>query len=273
MSTTAQRLSRNEANDRSRGRGRPWLSDDGVPYPHDQPNYYDPARHAFVSRVEAQWTVIRDELLAAIGEDRRIQEFKAYEDLEKTNKTAAWKTAGLMYWTMKSKKNIDKFPKTWDVFKDIPNLSSCSLHLLEPHGTIKEHIGDTDAMMRCHMGLIVPAGLPRCGFRVEQESVAWEEGKVFIFNDACAHTAWNNTEHDRYVISFDIMRPEFARRRFWVAAQVLGKIQIEVLYQHVPWLRKYASANWIRDLLIVGCKLFWRAKIAVRHHVFGGRPS
>ena len=251
---------------------RPWLSDDGVPYPHDRPNYYNPADFPFVKYVEANWTIVRDELLERIAEDSRMQEFEAYVDLEKTNKTAAWKTAGLMYWTMKSKKNIQRFPKTWDVFKDIPNLTSCSLHLLEPRATIKLHIGDTDAMMRCHMGLIVPAGLPRCGFRVEDESVAWEEGKVFIFNDACAHTAWNNTDRDRYVISFDVMRPEFVKRKYWVAAQVMGKINIEVLYQHVGWLRWF-KAEWIRDTLIFFSKAIWRTKLLIRNTLFGGRPS
>lgn len=242
---------------------RPWLSDANVPYPNNMPSLYNPGSFDFVKQVEAQWHVIRDELLRVVQDAHAAREFRPYRDIEKTDKDAAWKTAGLMYWTIKSKTNIHLFPKTWAVFKDIPNVTSCSLHLLEPHATIKPHIGDTDAMYRCHMGLVVPAPLPRCGFRVENETVGWEEGKIFIFNDACQHTAWNNTNGNRYVISFDVMRPEYVKQKYWIASQVLGKIHVEVMYQHIAWLRRYFDKKWIRSLLFPVFKAWWRLKIFV----------
>jgi aspartyl/asparaginyl beta-hydroxylase (cupin superfamily) len=241
---------------------RPWLSDDNVPYPHDMPYLYDRKNFPEVAVIEANWQVIRDELLAAIADGQK--ELVPYHDLEKTDKKASWHTAGLMYWTMVSKENTARFPKTWELFKRLPNLSCCSIHLLEPHSTIKPHIGDTDAMYRCHMGLIVPDALPRCGFRVGDKTVSWEEGKVFIFNDACEHTAWNNTSQNRYVISFDLMRPEFLHLKNWVSAQVLGKIHIEVLYQHLGWMRKYFAQPAVKAVLFALCKLHWRVRIALR---------
>lgn len=243
-------------------RPRPWLSDDPEPYSHDGPNFYDPGQYPWVPQIESQWQVIRDELLEVVGEESNIMD--PYVDLKKTDRNAAWKTAGLMYWTIKSPKNIRRFPKTWAIFKDIPNLTSCSLHLLEPHSSIKLHIGDTDAMVRCHMGLVIPAPLPRCGFRVGNETTAWEEGKIFMFNDACAHTAWNNTDENRYVISFDVMRPEFAARKYWVASQVLGKIFVEVSYQHHTWLEKYCSAKWIKSIFFTLSKGLIRTLIFFR---------
>lgn len=238
---------------------RPWLSDSSVPYPPGMPFLYNPGDFDFVPYVEANWTVVRDELLQALGIENTGLE--PYRDIAKTDKKAAWRTAGLMYWTMKSRQNIRRFPKTWALFSKIPNLTSCSIHLLEPHSTIKPHIGDTDAMLRCHMGLIVPAPLPRCGFRVGQELTSWEEGKIFIFNDAREHTAWNNTDKNRYVISFDVIRPEFAGMKHWIAAQVLGKIDVEVMYQHSAWLRKYCGAPWVQALLHRVSKLYWHAKV------------
>jgi aspartyl/asparaginyl beta-hydroxylase (cupin superfamily) len=243
-------------------RPKAWLSDANVPYPANQmPKLYDPSRYDFVKVVEAQWQVVRDELLAAVRDAEGAREFKPYQDLEKTDKDRAWKTAGLMYWTVKSKRNISLFPKTWEIFSKIPNLTSCSLHLLEPRATIKPHIGDTDAMLRCHMGLVVPAPLPRCGFRVGDETVSWEEGKIFIFNDAQEHTAWNNTDEDRYVISFDVMRPEYVSQRHWIASQVLGKIQVEVMYQHIAWLRRWFASVWAKAVLFRAMKVWWRLKI------------
>ena len=242
-------------------RPRPWTTYDTRGHPAHEPHVYDPAAFDWVPRVEAQWTVIRDELRSAIGEQDGV--LQSYPDPNMTNRKGAWKTAGLMYWTMKSRKNIARFPKTWEIFRNIPNLTSCSLHLLEPHSTIKPHIGDTDAMMRCHMGLIVPAPLPRCGFRVGDQTTSWTEGKVFIFNDACEHTAWNNTDQNRYVISFDLMRPEFFPQRYWIAAQILGKIHIEVMYQHVGWMKKYFSQKPVKAVLFVLAKAYWRARIFV----------
>lgn len=246
---------------RGRKQPRPWLADGPAPYPHDMPFFYDPADFPVVREIEAQWQTIRDELVAAIQEGS--SELVPYHDLEKTNKTASWRTAGLMYWTMKSKKNIARFPKTWEIFRRLPNVTSCSLHLLEPNSTIKPHVGDTDAMMRCHMGLIVPAPLPRCGFRCGTQTTSWTEGKVFIFNDACEHTAWNNTSENRYVISFDLMRPEFLPIKHWIAAQVLGKIHVEVMYQHVPFMRRWFAGRRTKAVLFVLAKAYWRARIAL----------
>ena len=248
---------------------RPWLSDSSSPHPPNMAKFYDPSKYDFVKVVESQWQVIRDELLTVIGDSSAKNEFKAYQDLEKTDKDAAWKTAGLMYWTMTSKSNIALFPKTWEIFKSIPNVTSCSLHILEGHSTIKPHIGDTNAMLRCHMGLVIPAQLPRCGFRVGDEKTSWQEGKIFIFNDACEHTAWNNTGDNRFVISFDVMRPEYVEKKYWIASQVLGKIYLEVMYQHVAWLRRYFNTRWARAVLFPLSKFYWRLKILFRN----GLPS
>lgn len=242
----------------------PWLSDSGQPYPvAEMPFLYDPSRYAFVRHVEANFHVIRDELLDVLRRDDGG--LTPYRDLAKTDRKSSWHTAGLMYWTRKSFPNIKRFPRTWAVFKDIENLTSCSIHRLQPHSMIKPHIGDTDAMLRCHMGLVVPASLPRCGFRVGKETVSWEEGRVFIFNDAQEHTAWNNTDHDRYVISFDVMLPQYFGIRHWIAAQVLGKIAVEVWYQHHPKLARWITMRWQQSLLIAMAKCHRYLSIRARY--------
>ncbi|GAB2582200.1 aspartyl/asparaginyl beta-hydroxylase domain-containing protein [Dyella jejuensis] len=227
---------------------RPWLSDSSQPYPPNMPFFIDPTGWPEVKRIEENWTIIRDELLEALAkEDSGLV---PYKDLAKTDKKASWSTAGLVYWTVRSPENIARFPKTWALFKNIPNVTSCSIHRLSPHSTIKPHIGDTDAMARFHVGLVIPAGLPRCGFRCGTERKEWVEGKALCFNDAQEHTAWNNTDDERFIISFDLMYPEYFHMRHWIGAQVLGKISVEVLYQHKAWLRHYFNTNWARKSLI-----------------------
>ena len=238
---------------------RPWLSDAGMAYDGRLPSVYDPEDYPWIEDIEAKWEVIRDELIKVINET--TDDFEPYADIHKTNRKDAWKTAGLLYWTVRSPKLIKKFPKTWSVFKDVPNLTSCSLLLLEPQSTIRLHIGDTDAMLRCHLGLIIPAGLPKCGFRVEQNTMPWKEGKIFIFNDACEHTAWNNTDQERYILSFDVMHPSFFNMRSWISSQILGKILVEVAYQHKPWLEKYFRYKPIEKTLSVLAKGIFRVLI------------
>lgn len=237
------------------GKRRPWLADSRVPYPEHKEYFCDPSHYPAIAEVEANWTIIRDELMSALNAGDT--DFKPYKDLEKMDKTTGWQTMGLMYWTRKSRRHIGRFPETWKIFRNIPNLTSCSLHLLEPHSMIKPHIGDTDAMVRCHIGLIVPAGLPQCGFRCGSGKRAWVEGKALCFNDAREHCAWNNTDRQRYIISFDLMHPEFLPIKHWIGAQVMGRINVEVMYQRNPWMKRYFGREWQMRLLLRMWKLVW----------------
>jgi ornithine lipid ester-linked acyl 2-hydroxylase len=241
---------------------RPWVAYDPGGYPSSERHIYDPQDFDWVSRIEQHWNVVRDELLEVINTGQDV--LLPYPDVEKTNKVGAWKTAGLMYWTFESDKYVAMFPKTWELLQSIPNLTSASLLLLEPGSTIKPHVGDTNAMVRCHMGLIVPAPAPRCGLRVRDSTLSWEEGRIFMFNDAHEHTAWNNTDKVRYILSFDVMRPEFIGMERWVSSQVLGNIFFDVMCQRREWLRKFSSNKLTERFMRSLSKFFFRTLIAFR---------
>ncbi len=76
--------------------------------------------------------------------------------------------------------------------------------LLKPKTRIPPHTGVSNMRAIVHLPLIVPAG---CGFRVGGETRAWEEGKAFIFDDTIEHEAWNDSEHLRAVLIFDVWNP------------------------------------------------------------------
>ena len=245
--------------------GMPWIAYDVYGFDHNEPHVFNPGDFEWVERIESQWQVIRDELLSVV---EREQVLLPYPDAEKTNRKGAWKTAGMMYWTFRSMRYISRFPKTWALLKTIPNLSSASMLLLEPNSTIKLHVGDTNAMVRCHMGLVVPAPAPRCGLRVKDHTFSWEEGRIFMFNDAHEHTAWNNTNQDRYILSFDVIRPEFRGMEKWVSSQVLGNIYFDIQLQRRAWLRKIASNKAVENALRRTTKVFFRTLIALRLPLF-----
>ncbi|MCY7294918.1 aspartyl/asparaginyl beta-hydroxylase domain-containing protein [Alteromonas sp. a30] len=245
---------------------RPWTSYDLDPLPASEPDFWDKTQFEWVKHVEDNWEIIRDEMLEVMQTQDGILE--PYKDLSKTNRKDAWKTAGLMYWTFVSDRYTKVFPKTWEVLKDIPHLSSASILLLEPNSTIRPHIGDTNAMMRCHMGLKVPAAAPRCGFKVNDTTVSWEEGGIFLFNDAQLHTAWNNTNENRYILSFDVLRPEFVKSRKWVASRVLGNIFLDVRYQHHPWLKKLGKRRWVDKILRRGSYALFSTMILLKKPLY-----
>ena len=217
----------------------PWFADDGRAYPGSEPCYYDTADFPWVAALEAQWTTIRDELLDNL--EREQAPLEPYMDRTLTSRPDQWKTLGLMFWTLRSRDNCRRFPRTWALLRGIPGLTAASLNLLEGGTTIKPHFGNTDAIIRCHLGLVVPEPAPKCAFRVGGETRSWDEGRLLMFCDAHQHTAWNNSDRRRYILVLDIMRPQFAARRHATAARVLGAIHFEAAMQRRAWLRRLGA--------------------------------
>lgn len=85
---------------------------------------------------------------------------------------------GLKFWGLNHRENQAHFPKTMAILRAVPGLSLVAFSQLDPRSSIKPHNGDTNANIRCHLGLVVPGPLPELGFRVGTETRSWEEGKV-----------------------------------------------------------------------------------------------
>lgn len=70
---------------------------------------------------------------------------------------------------------------------------------------IPAHHGMLNARLICHLPLIVPNG---CSFRVGNALREWTVDKAWVFDDTIDHEAWNRSGEDRYILIFDIWRPE-----------------------------------------------------------------
>ncbi|HID72736.1 TPA: aspartyl/asparaginyl beta-hydroxylase domain-containing protein, partial [Candidatus Micrarchaeota archaeon] len=128
-----------------------WFADDGAAFKGTEPYFFDPDEFPWVKQVEEQWMVIRDEMMQQLSDDPN--KLVPYVNQEMTSRPKQWKTLGLMFWTVKSRTNIALFPKSWEILRGIPNLTAVSFNLLEQQTTIKPHIGNTNAIIRCHLGL------------------------------------------------------------------------------------------------------------------------
>lgn len=75
---------------------------------------------------------------------------------------------------------------------------------LKPHTHIPAHNGATNCRLTVHLPLIVPDG---CRFRVGNHVRRWTPGELLIFDDTIEHEAWNDSDHLRVVLIFDVWHP------------------------------------------------------------------
>jgi len=94
---------------------------------------------------------------------------------------------------------------------------------LRPKTKIPPHNGYVNTRFICHLPLIVPEG---CGFRVGNDIRQWEEGKAWLFDDTIEHEAWNNSDENRYILLFEVWRPELNNTEIDLVTQILESIKL-----------------------------------------------
>lgn len=219
---------------------QPWYNIFGGKYIGNEPSFYRREDLPWTKILEDNWEVIKSEVVLLM--EQQPTKLKPYF----INKSMSfppkkWKTMGLFFWNFKMHSNCRKCPQTMKALKQIPHLTSASLSVLEAGSNINPHQGDTDAVIRCHLGLTIPAGLPTCGFQVGKDIMPWEEGKALPFCDAQTHTAWNQSTQRRLILIIDVVRPEFANQKNMVCAHVLASSVMQMLYQSFPSIGKWSG--------------------------------
>ncbi len=216
---------------------KPWYNVFGGKYTGSEPCFYDGANFPWIKLLEDNWLAIYEEVNSLLEiQPGRLKPYFINKGMSFPPRQ--WKTMGLYYWKFTLHGNCRKCPNTVRLIKSIPGMLSCSVSVLEKKSNINPHQGDTDAIIRCHLGLSVPAGLPDCGFQVGKEIQPWRSGKMLLFCDAHTHTAWNHSNERRVILILDVMRPEFIKQENRVCAHVLASSVLQMLYQSFPGLGK-----------------------------------
>jgi len=193
-----------------------------------RPRFYDPSEFSWIQEVESNWNQIREEALEYL-EQRKIKSLGS-PNVAGDN----WKSVYLNNFTWIRHGNWRAFPKTRAILDKVPNVTFTVLSVLEPHSEIKPHYGDTNTIIRCHLGLIIPGGYPELGLRVGGEGRVWEEGKVLMFSECYLHSAWNYTDQQRMVLVFDIMREEYLPKQNIICSKVLAAETQVFLEVYIP---------------------------------------
>lgn len=213
-----------------------WYSLKGGQPEDDHVGLYNKEDFFWTDLLEQNYLTIKKEVEQYIH--RNEESIKPYFNKDLVTKDKSWKTFSFFLWLWKVKKNIKQCPETNKILKQIPHIVSASISILEPDVQIKRHRGDTNAVVRAHLALVAPVQLPDCGFKVNEQEASWEEGKVIVFNNAAIHTAWNHSNKRRYVLLIDVMRPEFAKKKYTVSCMVLGGLVMQSIFQHLPFFKK-----------------------------------
>lgn len=200
-----------------------WYASSGKWYTEEgEPVFFNPYNFTWAIDIENHWLDIKPEIENLIKKTDKGFTSNSYLGLTKED---SWSSYTFLFWKIRSQKERlgDKCPTFAKYLQQVPGLVSFSLSRLAPHITVEPHRGDTNAVMRCHLGIEVPAGLPECGLQAGVEQQAWGEGKWLFFNDAFKHSAWNNTNKRRIVIIIDVIHPEFLNKERSICANIRAR--------------------------------------------------
>ncbi|MBD2561902.1 MULTISPECIES: aspartyl/asparaginyl beta-hydroxylase domain-containing protein [Nostoc] len=160
--------------------------------------FFESNQFAFIADLEANWLLIRKEL-------EQLQPKNFIDWPEKNIYNQGWEVFGLYAFSNRIGENCRLCPETTKLVEMIPGMTTAGFSSLAPGTYIGPHFGATKAVLRCHLGLVVP---DECAIRVDSETRSWQEGKCLIFDDTFEHEAWNKSDKTRIVLLIDFNRPE-----------------------------------------------------------------
>ena len=162
----------------------------------------------WVYLLENNWREIRGELDILLKKPQNIPSFHEISpDQQRISKGDNWKTFGLYIYGNRIEANCALCPKTAALISAIPHMRTAMFSILQPRYHIVPHKGPTRAMVRVHLGLIVPEERDKVWIRVADQKMHWEEGKVILFDDSLEHEVRNDSDEWRDVLFLDVDRP------------------------------------------------------------------
>ena len=203
-----------------------WFAQKGEIFEDDGPSFHDPLEENWYTELEEFRNVLSLEANQLIGE---FHQFIPYFEEDIQQPRNSWKTLGLLKWGIANKEKIALLPQLKKFLQSHQEIVGCFISKMEPGASILEHSGMCNANYRCHLGLIVPSNdVSLLGIQVKNKARAWSKNELLTFVDANKHFAWNKTEEDRYVLIFDILRPQFSSRRLFILSRIYLMVALSI---------------------------------------------
>jgi aspartyl/asparaginyl beta-hydroxylase (cupin superfamily) len=199
------------------------------------PNFHDVSGYESTRILESNYERIKEEILNFYdkNEDSFKPNFTPYKYKEE-----GWRTINMYAFMMEYPDVINQFPVINEVVKQIPHMVTAQVAVLKPHTRVKAHFGDSNVIVRNHLGIVIPGKYPELGFRNGSQERCWEEGKVLSICIAHRHYVWNNTDHKRIILLVDTIHPDYVDKKYYVCGGLLAAAMLKVIATKFPRTRK-----------------------------------
>ena len=202
------------------------------PYVGNELDYPDISGIKGIQALETNSLIIYDELENYLQKHVLESQF----NLTMVENPKSWKVRSLRVWGVEMYDIQRHFPETLKLLAGVNGVINIGFNLLEPRAIIKPHCGDTNAIIRCHLGLVIPEENEKCAIKVNDNIRHWKQGKVIGFTDAYDHEAWNKTDKRRIILLFDVLKPEYISKKYKISGVVLASLYIQQIANFFPKL-------------------------------------
>jgi|SRR4051812_12116133 aspartyl/asparaginyl beta-hydroxylase (cupin superfamily) len=162
----------------------------------------------WAAELEEHWREIREELDHLLPAADLIPNFQdLMVEQQSVTQDDRWKVFVFLGYGSVVPENWKRCPRTGELLKKIPGLTTAMFSILRGKKHIPEHRGPYKGVLRYHLALKVPEPAEFNKIRVGSETRTWEEGKSMIFDDTFPHEVMKETEGDRVVLFVDFIRP------------------------------------------------------------------
>ena len=224
------------------------------------PNFYNPAIFPDLQILKDNWEAIRDEVLSY---ERQMGELKDMDSHTPPDNTEnQWSHTYLMSSLRIFHKNRRKFPVFSKIIDQIPNCTYATISILPPNTNILPHFGDTNGVVRTHLGLVIPAPYPEIAIKVGEDERGWEDGELLCFTIVNKHQVWNRSSKRRYIVILDFIPESLQHRKMEIVCNTLGSQSFTFLYN------KFALVRFLPNFTFaLFCKVFaivWRLYLPIQ---------
>ena len=151
------------------------------------------------------FNLVKNELL------QNIQIMKDWLLTDHDNKFYTKHTIIPIFGYNKWSKYCTDFPITVNLVKSIKNIQTCCFLKLSKNSRLDKHYGynpSSNYILRSHLGLSIPKN---CGMWVNGKIKFHKEECWITFDDSKLHTAFNNSNEERYILLIDMKRLDFIK--------------------------------------------------------------
>lgn len=216
--------------------------------------YYDPDLFPELAPLKENWEKIRDEILEFEKRNGPLSGMSSPSHAESYG--GEWTLIYLMSFSRIIHENKKMFPFISSIVDQIPNIVFAAISILPPNTELAPHYGDTNGIIRTHLGLVIPAPYPTIAIKVGEEERGWKEGELLCFINVQKHSVWNRSDKRRYLLMVDFVPKPLQKLQMKISADGLGSQSFIYFYKRMSLVR--LMPGFVHSLMCRTFSIIWR---------------